>query len=122
MAVVVKKFRVNTGHGIYLPGELISDLDEKTEKQLVDAGHCEFVQGHAVAPGNTQPAPVKADLLTIEQFTALKASEQKTILQRFGIESGSNEEQRVQQYTQWYEQQASGGEADENGPNTGMSV
>jgi hypothetical protein len=42
LAVIVKKFRVRAGGKTYFPGEVISGLDKKEEKMLVDTGYCEY--------------------------------------------------------------------------------
>jgi uncharacterized protein related to proFAR isomerase len=42
LAVIVKKFRVRAGGKTYFPGEVISGLDKKEEKMLVDAGYCDY--------------------------------------------------------------------------------
>ncbi|MCP1306491.1 hypothetical protein [Paenibacillus tyrfis] len=39
--------------------------------------------------------------LTLEQFTELKASEQKSFLQSLNIDLGSNESQRIENYAAW---------------------
>jgi len=44
---------------------------------------------------------------TIEEFSELKAEEQKAILADLGFEPGSNKEERVAQYEAWYSQQPS---------------
>jgi hypothetical protein len=42
---------------------------------------------------------------TIEEFSELKAEEQKAILADLGFEPGSNKEERIAQYEDWYAQQ-----------------
>ena len=60
MAVVVKKFRVHAGGRTYFPGEVISTLDKQEEKELVDAGYCEFVQEQKQAKDDGKPNKGKA--------------------------------------------------------------
>lgn len=63
MAVVVKRFRVRAGGRTYFPGDVISVLEKKEEKALVDAGYCEYV--HEVAKVEPKlDKKVKADKKT----------------------------------------------------------
>jgi hypothetical protein len=80
-------FKVNNGHSFLHP-----------------------VSGLFIGPGDffeaQDPLPQAAEALTVEEFTDLKAPEQKEKLQELGIEPGSNEGQRIQQYTEWLQGQA----------------
>lgn len=44
MPVVVKKFRVRAREKTYFPGEIIFNLTKEEEKELVNAGYCEYVK------------------------------------------------------------------------------
>jgi len=48
-----------------------------------------------------EPAAEDALPLTIEAFTGLNAAKQKEELERLGIEPASREDQRIEQYTSW---------------------
>lgn len=125
MTIIVKKFNVNTGVRIYSPGDTINGLDEQHEKQLVNDGYCEYATGPVVLSEEVVTPPSTTELMTIEDFSILKAPDQISIIEKLGIEPGSNKDQRVQQYQEWISQQESGdaGSHDEGfGPNTEMTV
>jgi|GEM_PF-3595353 len=125
MAIIVKKFNINTGDRIYSPGEAIIGLDEQHEKQLVDDGYCEYASGTVALSETVAIPPTVTTPLSIEQFTELKAVEQNDVLESIGIDPGTNKEQRIQQYTEWYlhqENDGNGTGAEEQGPNTGMTI
>jgi uncharacterized protein YunC (DUF1805 family) len=117
MAIIVKNHRVRTGGQVYPAGSVIHGLSEAEEKRLVKAGVAEFPIN--VATDTRQPAETVVGPMTIEQFTELKAAEQKAHLEKLGIAAGSNEKERIEQYAEWLESSVSGNDGD-NGPATGM--
>lgn len=125
MSIIVKQFNINTGDRIYSPGDTIVGIDEQHEKQLVDDGYCEYVTGPVVLSEEVVTPPSTTELMTVEDFSILKAPDQISIIEKLGIDPGSNKDQRVQQYQEWISQQESGVEGsndEEFGPNTGMTV
>lgn len=55
-----------------------------------------------------EPAPISVD-----EFKALSAPEQKELLISKGIEAGSNEPQRIEQYEEWLQSQGGTGNTPE---------
>ncbi|OXM84601.1 hypothetical protein [Paenibacillus rigui] len=87
--------KVNNGHSflhpasglIIGPGDVYHDGDDE---QTVEE--------------SLSPSP-----LSVEEFKALSAQEQKDLLLSMEIEAGSNEPQRIEQYTDWLNAQANAG-------------
>lgn len=131
MAVIVKKFRVNTGNKIYFPGESVPGLSPKEEAELVSSGICEYERVIEVFIDNdgskstelngNQPEAV--GFPTVEQFKELKAEVQKDFLSKQNIEPGTNEKDRLQQYSDFlatFDIEDESDEEDQDGPNTEM--
>jgi hypothetical protein len=101
--VTVKaKYHVDTGAAKYRPGDLISGLEKDEEKRLVDAGFC--VYAAPVVNEETSNLPNEQTVsgpLTLEAFKDLKSDPQKEHLRGLGIEPGSNEKERLEQYLGW---------------------
>ncbi|QGQ95860.1 hypothetical protein EHS13_13735 [Paenibacillus psychroresistens] len=93
-------------NGIKYPaGEVIDLLSEEEEQELIDKGKAKRVpvvyvtEDSFTLDGNSQN---DSDILTIQQFSDLKADEQKAQLLLLGIDPASKLDLRVQQYTQWF--------------------
>lgn len=56
MALIVKKFRVRAGGKTYFPGDVITKIDKRTEKTLVELGYCEYKNAVVEKP---KPEPEK---------------------------------------------------------------
>lgn len=88
-------------------GDTISGLSEKEYKRLLDLGVAEEVEA---AEEVNQPSnlidggnlPLAGLILTVEQFSELKADDQKTHLKALEIDPASKEEDRIAQYEEWY--------------------
>lgn len=107
MSVKVKKYSVNTGDKVYRPGETIPELDAKEQERLLALGVVEWTNDVIADPtqlGNSAPEAVSDDPLTVEEFAALSAQDQKDELKSLEIEPASKAEERVEQYKVWYEQ------------------
>ncbi|MGG1442098.1 hypothetical protein ABE354_08565 [Brevibacillus laterosporus] len=109
MPVKVIRYQVNTGENVYLPGDIVSNLEQETEQQLVEDGFCALVEN--LDAETEQPLVEdgydsdKQSLLSTEEFAELKANEQKETLQTIGISPAANGEQRIQQYVLWHNEQ-----------------
>ncbi|MCM3272644.1 hypothetical protein [Paenibacillus elgii] len=90
--------KVNNGHAFLHP---ISGL-------YIGPGDIYF-EGNLPAQETVQGAQE----LSLEQFTELKAAEQKVLLQNLNIELGSNEAQRIENYAAWIKAKESEGNVPE---------
>lgn len=95
----------------------VFEADKSDVTFLINAGYIapalveEIDESDNTPPAN-DPQPDESgeyvDAPTIEQFSELKADVQKSILYDLGIEPGSNKEERIAQYTEWYESDPDG--------------
>jgi hypothetical protein len=127
MSIIVKKHRVRVGGETFLPGKVITGLSEEEEKSLVDGGYCEYPfvidsQADSITEQTETGSPLH---ISIEQFTELKAAGQKETLEKLGVVAGSNEKERIQQYTDFLEGndpfKKLDDDSEENGPNTSIT-
>lgn len=85
-------------NGITHPaGSLLTDLPQDEQERLVNEGLAEYAGDEEIDTNH--------NLLTLEAFTALKANQQKEHLHLIGLTPGANEQERVDQYAAWYEQE-----------------
>lgn len=76
--------------GAMEPGK-VYNVDEKEAKQLVDGLYAKYVDAPAVQKDDSPELPT-----SLEEFSELKADEQKALLKELGIEGDdSNEEKRI---------------------------
>ncbi|WP_068775769.1 hypothetical protein [Paenibacillus sp. FJAT-26967] len=131
MNVIVKYGRVDDGNKVYRPGETVPGLSKEEVQQLIEAGICQYgpsgevvtsdeLDGAKAAAaaimtgdlGNTQDNagadndPVGLDIMSPDEFSALKPDGQKETLESIGIEPASKEAERVKQYNEWFKIQA----------------
>lgn len=115
MSVIVRRGRVDDGKRIYLIDDVIHNLSPDEEKQLVDNGYCHYYMDHlqvdSVSSGPLPDNLVNAEgvVLTVDEFSKLKAEEQKKILEGLVIDPASKAEERVEQYQTWYDEQVDAG-------------
>lgn len=117
MELIVKRGLVDNGEKVHGYGEQVTVLDVAEAKRLIKSGMCEPAlsafsvseQVQAVSdlrlPDSENPQGDQnqvQDDLTPEQFEEVKADEQKRILTEIGIDPASKEEDRITQYTEWY--------------------
>ncbi|MFD0710630.1 hypothetical protein [Paenibacillus sp. GCM10027626] len=97
------QFKVLQGYvkheGALIPKGSFFDAELHEVKGLLSKG---FVT--KVEPLSELPDEVEVELPSVEEFAKLKADEQKELLQELGIEPASNAEERIQQYTEFYDQ------------------
>lgn len=117
-----------THDGVTFPaGKVIFDLPKELQQKYISEGVAkevpvvEPVAGPASGPpaGNLQKGGSSGEgdviggsitdpnddiALTPDEFAALKAPEQSKELEAVGIEPASNKEDRIAQYTEWYNQ------------------
>lgn len=99
------RYQVNKGillhNGVrYANGAVIVE-DVAKVNGLVESGVLIPIAYEPEAPNQTNNEVVDAP--TIEEFAELKAEEQKQILTELGYEPGTNKEDRIAQYTEWYD-------------------
>jgi hypothetical protein len=87
-------------NGAFYEKGSVFDADEKDVAHLIDTYVSPAFVGQ---PGGQQGDETETvELLTVEEFESLNASEQKELLIELGIEPGSNAETRLQQYAEFY--------------------
>ncbi|WP_025847614.1 hypothetical protein [Paenibacillus ehimensis] len=122
LPITPKNFPINTGSRRFSPGEIIVGLSLVEEQALVAEGHAENLlviheEAETAGPNEWE---VSTEAVNLEQFQGLKAAEQKSLLQSLGFEPAANAEQRLEQYSQWLEEQR--GDEDGDSPQTGFPV
>lgn len=100
----------------YSRNDTISDIKDKEAERLIALGAIE--RQNVIEVDSSEPSPAENDSslpsadddgdLTPKEFTTLKASEQREILVELGYEPGGNEEERLKQYTEWYDEAPDG--------------
>ncbi|MBU7314058.1 hypothetical protein [Paenibacillus oleatilyticus] len=96
-------FKVNNGHAFLHPASGL----------FIGPGDSYFEDDPIPPVEENQESGLFNQSLTLEQFTELKASEQKTFLQSLSIELGSNEAQRIENYAAWLKAKESEGNVPE---------
>lgn len=90
---------VNFAGRLFMPGESVKgELPLDMIEQLKENGFLEEAVSQDDEPDNP----------TADEFSKLKADEQKAILARLNIEAGHKAEQRVEQYESWLTGQEEG--------------
>lgn len=79
-------------------GDIVTGLSTEEGERLIKLKD-------GIAYGDSPNLVVETDeeALTVDEFKKLSAAEQKHELELIGIEPASNEAERVEQYTGWYE-------------------
>lgn len=121
MEFQVNKGIVKHGEAYYRRGSFFnaekSDVDHLIQSGVVIPSNSDSLEGDNQFdenpnmidnPKDSDDAEIEAP--TVEEFEELKADEQKQILMDIGIEPASNKEDRLTQYTEWYESEEEGGE------------
>jgi hypothetical protein len=96
--------KVRHSGSFFKVGEELTGLNEEQAKRLLDLGviegEDEFVADES--PGNT------VTFVTPENFAKLTAPEQKDTLKFVEIEAAASKEDRIAQYTEFYNEQVNG--------------
>lgn len=88
-----------------MPGESVKGhLPQDMIALLRENGYIEETQHDDGESNDPEANPVK----TVEEFSNMRAAEQKALLQQLGMEPASNEEQRLQQYQEWLDNHKEG--------------
>ncbi|OAB72793.1 hypothetical protein [Paenibacillus crassostreae] len=87
----------------YSPGDILTDLTKKEGERLINLKVGEFMASEEGM--GALDLPISDDLATIEDFTKLKADEQKELLETLEIEPSTKAEDRIKQYSEWFELQ-----------------
>jgi hypothetical protein len=94
----------------YEHGEEILDLTKLQAERLIKLGSAEEEGATQYEQESGTHLPQIDDYETPEEFAGLKAEEQKELLETLEIEPASKAEDRVTQYTEWYNIKVSGDE------------
>lgn len=90
---------VNFAGRLFMPGESVKgELPLDVIEQLKENG---FLSDQPEEASTENEDSLEQDSPTVEEFSKLKADEQKALLARLNIEPGPKEEQRVEQYKNW---------------------
>lgn len=90
---------VNFAGRLFMPGESVKgELPLEMIEQLKENG---FLTDHLDEAATQDDASLEQDYPTAEEFSKLKADEQKGVLARLNIEAGSRAQERVEQYESW---------------------
>ncbi|MDQ0114363.1 hypothetical protein [Paenibacillus harenae] len=100
---ITSEWKIRHNGNEYPAGEAVT-LPEADEKRLVDSGLAEYTDG-----GETEQDLTSDDPLTPDEFSKLKADEQKVELLALSIEPAGNSEDRLKQYSEWFEANSDGG-------------
>ncbi|MBO2943576.1 hypothetical protein JJQ72_06240 [Paenibacillus sp. F411] len=90
---------------LYQHGKEILGLTEKEAQRLLELGAAEEEGDTFYEPEPDKDNPLLNDLTTPEQFTKLKAEEQKEFLESLSIDPAGKAEDRVAQFEEWYTEQ-----------------
>lgn len=100
--------KVNVVHNgvLYVPGDQLTGIEENEAIRLLNLRAIVSDDSRPLIDVETGHDVVRH--LTIEAFSELKASEQKSELQKHGISPEGSAEKRVKQYVTWISQQEEG--------------
>ncbi|WP_010502798.1 hypothetical protein [Paenibacillus elgii] len=96
-------FKVNNGHAFLHPASGL----------FIGPGDIYFEDDPVLLVEEKLESGALNQSLTLEQFTELKAAEQKSFLQSLNIDLGSNESQRIENYAAWIKAKESEGNVPE---------
>lgn len=104
----------------YKPGDTVVGLTEEEHARLIGLNVGEEIDQDAAtdltgADGNNELAGLQLNaptIISVKEFTQLKADEQKAHLKALKIEPAGKEEERVAQYDEWYADQVTGADND----------
>ncbi|MEC0269064.1 hypothetical protein [Paenibacillus anseongense] len=94
---IISKWHVSHNGITHQAGSVITDLPQEEQDRLVSEGLAEYI--------GEEEIDLDQNLLTLEAFTALKANAQKDHLVLIGLTPGANEQERLDQYAAWLQQQ-----------------
>lgn len=97
---IISTWPIRTSEQVFAPGVLVF-LDEETEAALVASGHATWVDVPETDT-HTFPSP--------ESFAKLSAADQKEHLLLASLEPASKADERLEQYTSFYNEQVKGDE------------
>lgn len=102
----------------YKPGDIVPDLTKEQYDRLIRLGDGDPVEeqyDQSVIPpgsGDGGQLPLVGVPLSVEQFSELKADEQKARLKALEIDPAGKEEERIAQYEEWYADQVTDADND----------
>ncbi|MDO3680631.1 hypothetical protein [Paenibacillus ehimensis] len=96
-------FKVNNGHAFLHPASGL----------FIGPGDIYFEDDPTPLVEEASAEKLLNQQLSLEQFTELKASEQKSFLQSLNIDLGSNESQRIENYAAWLKAKETAGNVSE---------
>ncbi|MBA2943207.1 hypothetical protein HZF08_33595 [Paenibacillus sp. CGMCC 1.16610] len=94
---IISTWHVSHNGIMYPAGVPITDLPQEEQDRLVEDGLARYT--------DEEETDSKSTFLTLEAFTNLKASQQKEQLVLIELTPGANEQERIDQYAAWLEQQ-----------------